>query len=1088
SLWKATGDCFLGVPTAPGPQPNSTAGALEAWRFADDTRQWTRLATVLTDRLGELATASMMVDQNSGALYLPYLRGPRSRGANVTQLALGAYYQISLDGGLTWSGEIRMSSSDNDDDFLALRGNLTSADRLYATWFNDDLNNLRGATLADPVNSGGHVGLIYNLGPATGITANAAWVTGALTATGGLPTTVSLFWGQHDNGRTAAGWDFTNTLGPVGVGTFSLPLTNLPPATIFYYRFSSSNAAGRLWAIPATDFRTDGPPIVDNAAGASNIKPHGATLNGTLHYGNPATDIHVYWGDTDGGSTFSAWSHTNHFGVKLPQNLSTNLNSMLPGTIMYYRYFATNAIGGTWAPSSSSFETRPVRSGGITIEPLTSDASAQYASSPNVVFISDLVGYVFYVDNIAAVSTGEAVYRKTTDGGYTWSDPIALNWADGIGSMAVWYDRWTPGDDSGTRIHIAHIGSISDDLAYTYLDTANDTSADWVTVRNGNVWTALSDAGSAITRSTTGRLYVYAGGDFPTDTAIMSYSDDGTNWIESLTDPPDSAGADYGQLLPLPDGSIMLIQQDVSAEMLMSRIWNGFPWSPATNHTRWVDYTSIDSLWSASLDRDTGDVYLLGHTAPQPSTLTGDLEAYKYTFATGTWSTQGTVVDDTMGRVIGGTMLRDSGSGDLYAVYLRGSIEYYMSVYFRRSSDDGVTWSAESSRLNDVADDIKVLRGNLLNDERLYAVWFDDDNDKLYGTTVADLRIGLPTSPPLAVSNAGGATEIGATTARLRGHVVGANPDATVTLYYGPGDGLTNPAAWANLAPIGTVIASDGTFAADVAGLSTASNYVYRAYATNALGDAWAPFSVAFNTLAGNAVIDDVISNPPEYQFNTTPTVVFVDDQVGYVFHLDSDLGFYCHKTTDGGQTWPETLDMFRNQSHANIGVWYDRWTPGQTGSKIHIIYIGATDDDLYYNQLDVATDQLGDWRLVKDGDVFGAGVDANASITRASSGELFASAGAQFDGVDQMIVARSWDEGLTWTNIAGIADDLADGDRAQLLPLPAGDVLMIHQDISLDIVRSRVWDAGLNQWLPWAFIDAWLDHASYDASWGAVV
>ena len=89
---------------------------------------------------------------------------------------------------------------------------------------------------------------------------------------------------------------------------------------------------------------------------ASALGPGSATLNGTLVY--PQFDVNstvfVYWGTNDGGTNLSAWTNVLSFGVQGAGNFSTNLTG-LAHVPYFYRFFATNAYGQSWAPASASF-------------------------------------------------------------------------------------------------------------------------------------------------------------------------------------------------------------------------------------------------------------------------------------------------------------------------------------------------------------------------------------------------------------------------------------------------------------------------------------------------------------------------------------------------------------------------------------------------------------------------------------------------------------------------------------------------------------------------------------------------------------
>jgi uncharacterized repeat protein (TIGR03806 family) len=99
---------------------------------------------------------------------------------------------------------------------------------------------------------------------------------------------------------------------------------------------------------------------------------------------------------------------------------------------------------------------------------------------------------------------------------------------------------------------------------------------------------------------------------------------------------------------------------------------------------------------------------------------------------------------------------------------------------------------------------------------------------------------------PPAVTNLP-ATAIAATFATLNGQVLSTgNEWPVVRIYYGPADGGTNPAAWANQVSLG---AQPGIFNSQIAALTPNTTYFFTTSASNSAGFAWGAPSKSFTTV-----------------------------------------------------------------------------------------------------------------------------------------------------------------------------------------------------------------------------------------------
>jgi formylglycine-generating enzyme required for sulfatase activity len=100
------------------------------------------------------------------------------------------------------------------------------------------------------------------------------------------------------------------------------------------------------------------PPTVSNAGGASNVANVSATLKGSLvSTGSAATVVSVYWGTTDQGTSTVGWDHVVNLGQCPAGAVSTDITGLTQGTTYYYRFYASNVEGVSWADPAAQFRT-----------------------------------------------------------------------------------------------------------------------------------------------------------------------------------------------------------------------------------------------------------------------------------------------------------------------------------------------------------------------------------------------------------------------------------------------------------------------------------------------------------------------------------------------------------------------------------------------------------------------------------------------------------------------------------------------------------------------------------------------------------
>jgi len=194
-------------------------------------------------------------------------------------------------------------------------------------------------------------------------------------------------------------------------------------------------------------------------------------------------------------------------------------------------------------------------------------------------------------------------------------------------------------------------------------------------------------------------------------------------------------------------------------------------------------------------------------------------------------------------------------------------------------------------------------------------------------------------------------------------------------------------------------------------------------------------------------------------------SVVFTTRDIGYWFYFDGDGVFGYSKTTDGGATWGGQVNVDSSAATTGIAfdVWYDQWTPGDTGTKIHCWFFDVTADDILYRSLDTNGDTLGTQVLVANNNTAVAGRGCFVSGTKTRSGYLYCAfdvdAGAERD------FFRSTDNGASWGT--SLSSTFVEATLDQCLLFPASntgdnnDCWAVYYDASATALTLKLWDSS---------------------------
>lgn len=187
-----------------------------------------------------------------------------------------------------------------------------------------------------------------------------------------------------------------------------------------------------------------------------------------------------------------------------------------------------------------------------------------------------------------------------------------------------------------------------------------------------------------------------------------------------------------------------------------------------------------------------------------------------------------------------------------------------------------------------------------------------------------------------------------------------------------------------------------------------------------------------------------------------------IETPTGIIYQIVNDsqmADVTWQKSVDYGLTWsnPVTLSAI---FCANLAVWADWWSGA--GTLIHIAYIDDNVGDVFYNNLDTASDTLSSRYTVFAG--ASSSASSTLSITRTRGGNLIC--GGCIDAGAEPFCYKSTDVGVNWTSIAAVSEATLD----QLILLPGwaadtNDAMCFFYDDSATEISRKLYDDSANSW-----------------------
>lgn len=210
------------------------------------------------------------------------------------------------------------------------------------------------------------------------------------------------------------------------------------------------------------------------------------------------------------------------------------------------------------------------------------------------------------------------------------------------------------------------------------------------------------------------------------------------------------------------------------------------------------------------------------------------------------------------------------------------------------------------------------------------------------------------------------------------------------------------------------------------------------------------------------------------------------DKDTGLLVFSDnlSDISFA--RTTDAGATWVTT--EIEEGDARTLAVWYDKETPGDTGTLVHIAWLDSVGGVAFYITVDVSNAAQGTKRTI----VSGLTVSTTPSliktaITKTVSGNLIFALSTQ----SEIDCLRSIDSGVNWTDRADPFETATEEDWLLLFPTNTADdsdAVGVFWDRSADEISMKMYDDSANTWTETSISGSMIDDAVHRNMDGGVL
>lgn len=341
-------------------------------------------------------------------------------------------------------------------------------------------------------------------------------ISGVSVATSG--STATITWTTDEPASTVVTYGTTSALGSTATGSdgttsHSVTITGLSSATSYYYRVSSTDAAGNTATSPASPAAPGTFTAADTTApvvSAVAVSGTGTTRTVTWVTDKPATSVLAYGTTTSLGTTATGATGTTH---------SVSVSGLTNGATYYYRVTSVDAAGNSTTSPATSGAPGTFTVADTAPPVVTALAATGSGTTASVTWTTDESATSVVSYGTSATSLGSSV-----TGASGTSHTVTLT---GLAPNTRYYYRVTSADPSGNATTSPATSSAAASYVPTVAPITRTTIADFATGTGGYV----SDTGGGEVIATPAAGYEFAGTTIPSGLTATALVTGGTTTV-----------------------------------------------------------------------------------------------------------------------------------------------------------------------------------------------------------------------------------------------------------------------------------------------------------------------------------------------------------------------------------------------------------------------------------------------------------------------------------------------------------------------------------------------------------------------------